>query len=89
MGGPPKGRGLSFPFEFHNDAGPTDNPLAGSRATKTAKLKAGSDKYDPQHTFQMNQFAGFQIRMPRMDQLVADLSAGIMELTAVGRNHGG
>ena len=54
-------RGLSFPFEFQNDAGPTENPLAGYGATNMGKLKAVSNKYDPQQTFQTNQFAGFKI----------------------------
>lgn len=39
-------RELSLPFIFRNDAGPTDDPLAGYGALNIAKLKAASIKYD-------------------------------------------
>ncbi|KAL9119094.1 MAG: hypothetical protein Q9187_004351 [Circinaria calcarea] len=52
---------LLVPFIFQNDAGSSQNPLAGYGATNLAKLRAASQKYDAQQVFQRNQFGGFKL----------------------------
>jgi len=54
--------GLLLSFTFMNDANWEEDPLASYGPTNVARLKAISERYDPDQAFQLLQGGGFLLK---------------------------
>lgn len=57
-----KSRGLLLDLHFLNDAGKSQSPLCGYTSDNMARLRAASQKWDPDAVFQNLQNSGFLLR---------------------------